>query len=112
MTPTPPTDSKPLVMLTASDLEQLVEHRVRAAVRDEVERLCEPRFLTIAEVAEMLRLSTKTVTNLVRKEGLPVARQLGRELRFERDRVVEWMRARVSGHEIVPPERPRLRRVR
>jgi excisionase family DNA binding protein len=112
MTPSQPTDGKMLVMLTAAELEQLLEQRVRSAIRDEVERLCEPRFLTIAEVAEMLRLSTKTVTNLVRKEGLPVARQLGRELRFERDRVVEWMRARGTGPELVPPERPRLRRVR
>ena len=97
-----------LVTLTTEELEQLVDLRVRAAVRDEVEKLVEPRFLTAADVAEMLQVCTKTVANLVKREGLPVARQLGRELRFERDRVVEWMRERVGTEP--PPERPRLAR--
>lgn len=101
-----------LVTLTAADLERLVDDRVRAAVRDEVTQLCEPRFLTAADVAAMLQVCTKTVANLVKKEGLPSARALGRELRFERDRVVEWMRARGNGPELVPPERPRLSRVK
>jgi excisionase family DNA binding protein len=99
-------DGKLLVTLTADELGQIVDDRVRAAVRDEVEKLCEPRFLTAGDVAEMLQVCTKTVANLVRKEGLPVARQLGRELRFERDQVVEWMRERVGTEP--PPARPRL----
>ena len=100
-----------LVTLTAADLEQLVETRVRAAVRDEVTKLVEPRFLTVADVAEMLQVCTKTVGNLVRKDGLPVARQLGREQRFDRDQVVEWMRERVRA-EPPPLKRKHLERVK
>lgn len=102
-------EPKLLVTLTAAELEQLVDARTRAAVRDEIEKLVEPRFLTTAEVAEMLSISTVYVARLVKSDGLPVARQLGRELRFERDRVVEWMRAR-STPAAVPTERPRLQR--
>jgi predicted XRE-type DNA-binding protein len=70
MTPARDEDSRLLVTLNVAELEQLFAERVRAAVRDEVERLCEPRFLTIAEVAEMLRLSKPTVMNLVRAGGV------------------------------------------
>lgn len=96
-----------LVTLTTAELEQLVADRVRESVREEVAQLVEPRFLTVADVAEMLQVCTKTVANLVRKEGLPVARQLGRELRFDRDQVVGWMRERVRAD---TPERPTLKR--
>lgn len=98
-----------LVTMTAAELEQLVDARVRAGMRDEIEKLVEPRFLTTAEVADMLSISTVYVARLVKSEGLPVARQLGRELRFERDRVVEWMRAR-STPAPAPTDRPRLSR--
>ena len=41
----------------------------------------------------MLGVSTRYVTpELVPSQGLPTARKLGRELRFERDAVVDWMR--------------------
>ena len=102
------TDEKLLVTLTAAELAELVDTRVRSAVRAEVEKLCEPRFLTTSDVAEMLQVCTKTVLNLVRGQGLPVARQLGKELRFERDQVVGWMRARDGS--APAPDRPRLRR--
>lgn len=102
-------DSRMLVTLSASELEQLVDARTRASIRDEIEKLVEPRFLTTAEVAEMLSISTVYVARLVKSDGLPVARQLGRELRFERDRVVEWMRAR-SAPAPAPADRPRLQR--
>lgn len=102
-------EPKLLVTMTGLELEQLVDARTRAAVREEIERFVEPRFLTTAEVAEMLSVSTVYVARLVKSDGLPVARQLGRELRFERDRVVEWMRAR-STPATVPVDRPRLQR--
>jgi excisionase family DNA binding protein len=104
--------SKLLVTLTAADLERLLDERVRAAVTETVAQLAEPRFLTVADLCEMLQVSRKTVAILVQRDGLPVARQLGRELRFERDQVVEWMRARGRGPELVPPTRPRLRQVK
>jgi excisionase family DNA binding protein len=103
---TPPASG--MVVLSADQLRTLIAETARVAVRDEIGQLVEPRFLTTADVAAMLQVCTRQVTNLVKTEGLPVARQLGRELRFERDQVVEWMRAR--GDNGRPPERPRLRR--
>jgi excisionase family DNA binding protein len=105
-------EARLLVQLTAGELERLIEDRVRATVLDAVSQLAEPRFLTVADVGEMLQVCTKTVHKLVRDDELPVARQLGRELRFERDRVVEWMRARGKGPELVPPTKQRLRQVK
>jgi len=52
--------------------------------------------LTRAEVAQMLRLSTKTVARLVERDGLPAAR-IGREYRFRRSAVVAWLARRESG---------------
>jgi excisionase family DNA binding protein len=98
-----------MVVLSTDQLRTLIDETARVAVRDEIGQLMEPRFLTTADVAAMLQVCTRQVTNLVKTEGLPVARQLGRELRFERDQIVEWMRLRGddSGR---PAERSRLRR--
>jgi excisionase family DNA binding protein len=82
-----------MVVLTSTDLERLLGALVRTAMREEGQSLIAPSFLTAAEVAEMLRVHPKTVVKLVKDEGLPVVRKLGRELRFERAAVVEWMRA-------------------
>ena len=101
-----------LVQLTASQLERLIDERVRATVLEAVSQLTEPRFLTLDDVGEMLQLSTKTVLKLVREDGLPVARRLGAQMRFERDQVVEWMRARDKGPKLVPPSRERLRQAK
>jgi excisionase family DNA binding protein len=91
--PEPSEETRGMVVLTSTDLERLLGALVRTAMREEGQSLIAPSFLTAAEVAEMLRVHPKTVVKLVKDEGLPVVRKLGRELRFERAAVVEWMRA-------------------
>jgi excisionase family DNA binding protein len=94
-----------LVQLTAGELERLVDERVRAAVRDEVTRLVGPRFLNTAQVAEMLGVSDRYVAELVRDQGLPTARPLGRHARFDHEAVIAWMRERRVDEATVTPIR-------
>ena len=44
-------ESKMLVTLTSDELDELIAIAVRSAVRDEVDRLLEPRFLSLTQVA-------------------------------------------------------------
>jgi len=61
-------------------------------------------ILTIAEVAELLRVSTATVERFVYRSGIPYldlsthrpGRRLKRLLRFERDAVLTWARTRTE----------------
>lgn len=54
-----------------------------------------PRLLTLPEVAEVLRVSPKTVRRLL-KRGLPCYR-FGRSVRFEPTAVSRWLEARQEG---------------
>jgi excisionase family DNA binding protein len=55
--------------------------------------------LTRAEVAKLLKVCPKTVSRLVREEGLPAASVLKNEYRFRRLAVLAWLEARESsGH--------------
>lgn len=93
--------AKMLVTMTQDELELAMERAVSKRVAEEVERATGPRFMTTAELAEMLSMSTKTVVKLTR-DGLPSLR-LGRELRFETARVVEWLRAHGSNDQSPQP---------
>lgn len=54
-----------------------------------------PRLLTLSEVAEILRVSPKTVRRLL-GSGFPCVR-VGRSVRFEPQAVVRWLTARREG---------------
>ena len=54
-----------------------------------------PLVLTTKEVASLLRVCTKTIYTMVERKLLP-ARKVGngrRDFRFDRDRVLEWLRS-------------------
>jgi excisionase family DNA binding protein len=53
--------------------------------------LSDPRFLTIAEVAAMMRVSKMTVYRLVHHEELPALR-VGRSFRVREEDVDEYLR--------------------
>jgi len=53
--------------------------------------LSDPRFLTIAEVAAMMRVSKMTVYRLVHNEDLPAVR-VGRSFRVAEKDVDEYLR--------------------
>jgi excisionase family DNA binding protein len=69
---------------------------IRSSVEEPVVRPAEPhalpRLLKLPEVAEVLRVSPKTVQRLL-KRGLPCIR-FGRSVRFEPKAVSRWLDAR------------------
>jgi len=59
-------------------------------------------LLRFEEARQLLRLSRNTVYNLAARGELPGARKVGKEWRFRRDLLLEWLASRAS--------RPRARR--
>jgi excisionase family DNA binding protein len=57
----------------------------------------QPRFMTVREAAEFLRVAPKTLYGLVSQKRIP-ARHAGRRLLFLESELIEWTR---------PPERKR-----
>jgi excisionase family DNA binding protein len=49
------------------------------------------KFLTIEDVSEMLQVTRTTVYNL-KKKGMPFIK-LGKNIRFDQDEVVEWIKS-------------------
>ena len=50
-----------------------------------------PKFLTVPEVAALLRLSERTVYDLVSQRRIPF-RKAGDRTIFDRDEIIEWTR--------------------
>lgn len=48
-----------------------------------------PRFLTVAEVAELLHLKPRTIYGLVSRRQIPF-RKAGHQLRFDPKEIDEW----------------------
>ncbi len=53
------------------------------------------RVLTLSETAAYLRIPENSIFKLVREQGLP-GRQIGREWRFLRSAVDEWLRTPIN----------------
>ena len=49
------------------------------------------KFLPVEDVAEMLQVTRTTIYNL-KKQGLPFIK-LGKNIRFDQDEVVDWVRS-------------------
>jgi len=49
-----------------------------------------PPFLTIDELAELLRLAPKTIAEAHRRGDIPGGRSIGRRVRFSRDVILRW----------------------
>lgn len=50
-----------------------------------------PQVLTADEVAQLLRVSRKTVYSSFKRGEIPGGRKVGSALRFSRDRVIQWL---------------------
>lgn len=59
----------------------------------EKELRCYPGALTVAEVAEILRVSTKTVYKLIKEKTLPAVK-VGRENRIAKSQLIDYLRQR------------------
>lgn len=54
-----------------------------------------PQFLTVEEVAEMLRLKPRTIYNMVSQRRIPF-RKAGRQLLFAVGEIEEWTRSNAA----------------
>ena len=54
-----------------------------------------PQFLTVEEVAEMLRLKPRTIYNMVSQRRIPF-RKAGRQLLFDFGEIEEWTRSNAA----------------
>lgn len=79
--------AKPLVMLSADELAQLVRDAVRAELGAAV--IAAREILTRDEAAELLQVHPQVVLRLVRSDGLP-ASKVGPQYRFKRADVLKW----------------------
>ena len=77
------------VTLTVDELRALVRDAVRAELGDRAEP--ESEFMTRDQVAELLHVDVRSVTNYVKKRGLPAMKLGGNEWRFRRSEVLKWI---------------------
>ena len=62
---------------------------------DQIESgLTPPAYLTAAQVADMLQVSPKTVYRLAKADPSLPTLEIGGVVRFPRDRLMRWLRAR------------------
>lgn len=61
-----------------------------------------PVFLTVHEVAGMLRLSDKAIYAMVLKDATVPMIRVGGTLRFPRERLLAWLRSREQGRAARP----------
>ena len=54
----------------------------------------ENEFLTIEELAALLKVSPRTIRRIIKRRELPVIR-IGRQLRFRRGSVNEWLASNI-----------------
>jgi hypothetical protein len=80
-----------LVTLTVSELEQIIDRRIGAALAEHVSADV-PRLLDRAGLARVLGCSLPVIDRL-RKNGMPKLK-IGNVDRFEIDRVLAWLRSR------------------
>lgn len=53
--------------------------------------MCDKEVMTLREISQFLKIGTTTIYTLVRNEEIP-ARKIGREWRFLKSEIVEWMK--------------------
>ena len=56
-----------------------------------------PAFLTVQEVAELLRVSPATVRAWIAKGEGPPALRFGKQIRYRPERVMEWVEEQEGG---------------
>lgn len=66
----------------------------------------QPLFLTVAEVAELLRVKPRTIHGWVQNNKIPY-RKAGRNTIFDRDEVLEWTKAKNAPAGATPIPFPR-----
>jgi excisionase family DNA binding protein len=55
-----------------------------------------PIFLTVSEAARLLRITTRSIYQMVAESRIPY-RRVGRAVRFEQTELMEWTKAHANG---------------
>jgi len=55
-----------------------------------------PILLTVSEAARLLRITTRSIYQMVAESRIPY-RRVGRAVRFEQTELMEWTKAQASG---------------
>ena len=55
-----------------------------------------PIFLTVSEAAKLLRITTRSIYQMVAESRIPY-RRVGRAVRFEQTELMEWTKAQAHG---------------
>src|SRR5262245_22788699 len=55
-----------------------------------------PVFLTVGEAARLLRITTRSIYQMVAESRIPY-RRVGRAVRFEQTELMEWTKAQANG---------------
>jgi excisionase family DNA binding protein len=55
-----------------------------------------PVFLTVSEAARLLRITTRSIYQMVAESRIPY-RRVGRAVRFEQTELMEWTKAEANG---------------
>ena len=56
-----------------------------------------PIFLTVSEAAKLLRITTRSIYQMVAESRIPY-RRVGRAVRFEQTELMEWTKGEANGH--------------
>jgi len=84
-----------LFLLLERSLSHVADDKVHEGVRTMSLQLSHPQFLTVEEVAELLRVSPRSVYDWVSQEQIPF-RKAGRRTIFLLDEILEWTSERQS----------------
>lgn len=55
-----------------------------------------PILLTVSEAAKLLRITTRSIYQMVAESRIPY-RRVGRSVRFEQSELMEWTKAQANG---------------
>jgi excisionase family DNA binding protein len=89
-------------------IEQLVDERVKVALEAHVDGSSSSPWLTVAEAAEYLRTSERTVQRIMGRKRIRTS-AIGRRRLLHRDDLDAFMRA-TTGEEAAPTAPPRRRK--
>ena len=82
---------EPIVVLTVDQLRAIVAETVADTIAKVGPRADDHDVMSRRQVAKLVGVCPVTVSKLVKEEGLPLLRVLGKSWRFSRREVLAWM---------------------
>lgn len=88
------TATDPLVVMTASQLRALLDEALTAHEAKRATTSEQSDVLSCEEAAALIGVHYRTIARLVRDDGLPTLRRVGKLWRFSRRDVLAWLAKR------------------